>query len=66
MRRLASCKCALQRHNSENSEKIFPGKDLRALRPNFNIHVSVSYLFIPPIGLPLLLQENMRADPGSK
>jgi hypothetical protein len=27
--------------------------------PNFHIHVSVSDLYIPKIGLPILLQENM-------
>jgi hypothetical protein len=28
-------------------------------------HVSVSDLYIPTIGLPILLQENMWTDPGS-
>ncbi len=27
--------------------------------PNFHIHVSVSYLYIPRIDMPILLQENM-------
>ena len=33
------------------------------LPPNFNIHVSGSDLYIPTIGLPILLQENIWADP---
>ncbi len=48
---------ALQRHNTENSKQIFPEKEFRGISPNFNIHVSVSYLYIPRIGLPILLQE---------
>jgi hypothetical protein len=40
------------------------GKELRGLSPNFHIHVSVSDLYIPRIGLPILLQENMWTDPG--
>ncbi len=40
-------------------------KELRALRPNFHIHVSVSDLYIPTIDLPILLQENMWTDPGN-
>jgi hypothetical protein len=56
---------ALQRHNTENSKQIFPGKKLRGLSPNFHIHVSVSDLYIPTIGLPVLLQENLWTDPGN-
>jgi hypothetical protein len=48
---------ALQRHNSEKSKQIFPEKEFRGISPNFNIHVSVSDLYIPRIGLPILLQE---------
>jgi hypothetical protein len=36
---------------------------LRGLSPNFYIDVSVSDLYIPTIGLPILLQENMWIDP---
>jgi hypothetical protein len=32
--------------------------ELRGLSPNFHIHVSVSDLYVPTIGLPILLQEN--------
>jgi hypothetical protein len=42
---------ALQRTNTENSKQIFPEKELRGLSPNFYIHVSVSDLYIPTIGL---------------
>ncbi len=49
---------ALQRHSTENSKQIFPGKELRGYSPNSYIHVSVSDLYTPLIGLPILLQEN--------
>ncbi len=45
----------LQRHTTENSKQIFPEKELRGLGPNFHILVSVSDLYIPTIGLPILL-----------
>ncbi len=57
--------CTLQRHNNENSKQIFTEKELRGLSPNFYIHVSVSDYYIPMIGLLILLQENMRIDPGN-
>ncbi len=56
---------ALPRHNTENSKQIFPEKDLHGLISNFHIHVSVSNLYIPTIGVPNLLQENMWTDPGN-
>ncbi len=56
---------ALQRHNSENSKQIFPGKELRGYSANFYIHVSMSDLYIPPIGLPILHQENMSVERGN-
>jgi hypothetical protein len=37
-----------QRHNTENSKQIFPEKELRGY-----IHVSLSDLYIPLIGLPI-------------
>jgi hypothetical protein len=55
----------LQRHNMENSKQIFPEKELCGLSPNFHIYVSVSNLYIPRIGLPILLQENMWTDSGN-
>jgi hypothetical protein len=57
---------ALQKQNTENSKQIFPGKELRGLIPNFHIHVYVTDLYIPTIGLPILLQEKMWTDPGNK
>ncbi len=55
----------MQRHKTENSKQIFPEMELRGLSPNFFIHVSVRDLYIPRIGLPILLQENMLTDPGN-
>jgi hypothetical protein len=40
-----------QRHNTENLKQIFPGKNC----PNSSIHVSVSDLYIPLVGLSILL-----------
>jgi hypothetical protein len=33
--------------------------------PNFHIHLSVSHLYIPKIGLPFLLLLNRQTDPGN-
>jgi hypothetical protein len=38
---------------------------MRGHSPIFNIYVSVSDLYIPPIDLTILLQENMWTDPGN-
>ncbi len=54
---LDSSVTALQRQNAENSKQIFPEKEYRGLSPNFHIHVSVSKIFIPTLGLPFLLEE---------
>ncbi len=51
---------ALQRQNAENLKLIFPEKEYRGLSPNFHIHVSVSELYIPMIGLTVLLEEICR------
>ncbi len=48
---------ALQRQNTEISKQIFPEKEYRGLSPNFHIHASVSDLYIPTVGLPILLEE---------
>jgi hypothetical protein len=48
----------LQRQYTENSKQIFPEMKLRGLSPNFYIPISVSNLYIPMIGLPILLQKN--------
>jgi hypothetical protein len=55
----------MQRHNTENSKQIFPEKKLRGYSPNYYIHVSVSDLNIPLIGLHILLQENRWTEPGN-
>ncbi len=55
----------LQRHNTKISKQIFPEKELLGLSPYFYIHVSVSDLYIPKIGLPILLQENMWTNLGN-
>ena len=55
----------LQSHNTENSKKIFPEKELRGPNPNFHIYVSMCDLYIPTFGLLILLQENMWTDPGN-
>jgi hypothetical protein len=55
--------CTLPRHNTETH---IPRKELRSLFPNFHIHESVRDLYIPTIGLPILLQENLWTDPGDK
>ncbi len=41
----------LQKHNTESSKQIFPEKELRGIISNFHIHLSVSDLWIPAIGL---------------
>ncbi len=51
---------ALQRQNTEISKPIFPEKEYRGLSPNFHIHASVSNLYIPTIGLPILVEEICR------
>jgi hypothetical protein len=46
-------------------EKIFPERKLCGLSPNFYIHMFVSDLYIPTIGLPIWLQENRWTDLGN-
>jgi hypothetical protein len=50
----------LQRQNTEISKQIFPEKEYRGLGPNIHIHVSVSDLYFPTIGLLILLEEICR------
>ena len=50
----------LQRQNPEISKQVFPEKEYWGLSPNFHIHASVSDLYIPTIGLPILLEEICR------
>jgi hypothetical protein len=55
----------MQRHNTKHLKQIFPEKELCCHSPNSYIHVSVSdlYMYIPIIGLPILLQENTVGGP---
>ncbi len=55
---------ALLRQNTEISKQIFPEKEYRSLSPNFHIDASVSDLYIPTIGLSILLEEICRAILG--
>ncbi len=48
---------ALQRQNTKFSKQIFPEKEYRGLSPNIHIHASVIDLYIPTIGLPILMKE---------
>jgi hypothetical protein len=51
---------ALQRQNTEILKQIFPEKEYRGLSHNSHIYASVSDLYIPTIGLPILLEEICR------
>jgi hypothetical protein len=46
------------------NETARPKQNYNILSPNFHIHVSVSDLYIPRIGLPILLQPNRQTDPA--
>jgi hypothetical protein len=46
-------------YKDKNSKQIFLGKELYGLSPYFHIHMFLSDSYIPTIGLPILLQENM-------
>ncbi len=52
-------------HCKEISIYVFPEKELRGLSPNVHIHVSVTDLYIPVIGPPIFLQQNMQNDRGT-
>jgi hypothetical protein len=49
-----------QRKNTEISKQIFPEKENQGLSPYFYIHASVRDLYIPTIGMPILLEEICR------
>jgi hypothetical protein len=55
----------LQRRNTENSKQIFPEEELRGYSPNSYIHVSVSDLYIPLSGMPVLLEDNRWTERGN-
>jgi hypothetical protein len=48
---------ACQLHRKEDPVYVFPEKKLRCLVLNFHIHVSVSDLYIPTTGPPILLSD---------
>jgi hypothetical protein len=50
------CVCTFLGSFLENWKQIFPVKKLRAHRPSFHIHVSVSNFYIPTIDPPILQQ----------
>ncbi len=43
---------------------IFLERELRGLSSNFHIHVSVSDLYIPKFGPPIVLQQNRQTNQG--
>jgi hypothetical protein len=47
------------------SAALFPKQNYNALPPNFHIHVFMTDLYIPRIGLSILLQPNRQTDPGN-
>ncbi len=50
------------KHYRQGPIYIFPELKLRGPIPNFHIYVSMSDLYIPTIGPPILLQQNWRTD----
>ncbi len=50
-------------HRTENPSYVFLEMKLRGFIPNSYIHVSLSDLYIPRIGLPIWLQQNRQTDP---
>ncbi len=61
-----NCMCADSlKYNTENSIQIFPGKNCAASIPvsTFVCLCPVSDIYIPSIGLPILLQENTVCGP---
>jgi hypothetical protein len=56
---------ALKWHCTENWKQIFPEMKLCSLVPNSYIHVSVSDLYFPRIGLPIRLHQNKWTDRGN-
>ncbi len=61
--RSVHCKQALYRKFETNT--VFTEMKLRGLVPNAYIHVSVSDLYSPTIGLPILLHDNRWTDRGN-
>ncbi len=51
-------------HCTENPIYVFPEMKLRGLVPNTYIHVSVRVIYIPRIGTPIWLQQNVKRKKG--
>jgi hypothetical protein len=56
---LLHCKDTIPNIRNKYSQKRY----CTASVPNFHIHVSVSYLYISSVSVPILLQENVWNDP---
>ncbi len=52
-------------HCTKTPIDVFPEMKLRGLVPNSYIHVTMSDLYIPRIGLHIWLQHNRQTDPGN-
>jgi hypothetical protein len=58
-------KCLVPIHGFPEMKLLFAKQNYNVLSPSSYTHISVRYLYISRIGLPILLQENMRTDPGN-
>ncbi len=57
--------CITARHSTENSKQIFPEKELRGSVPlPVSTFMCLWAIYVPAIGLPILLLENMGTEPG--
>ncbi len=52
-------------YHNENPIYVFSEEEFCGLGPNVHIHVSVSDLYIPRIGLPIFLQQNRQTNRGN-
>jgi hypothetical protein len=59
---LAQINFVLLQHCTDNPIYVFPKMKLRDIVPNSYIHVSVTYLYIPRIGLLFWLQQNRQTN----
>ncbi len=58
-------KCLVHIYVFSEMKLLFPQQNDNVLSPNSYTHNSVRDLYIPRIGLPILLQGNMWTDPGN-
>jgi hypothetical protein len=59
------CPVQLCSYCNENTIYLFLFWEFRGLSTNIRIHVSVSDLYIPRIGLHIFLLQNRQTDPGN-